>query len=250
MPRGVIVLLGGAGAVVTVAGMHALADILGPVLLALMLTVAVRPLMSWAERRGWPRWLAILITLLTINLIIIGLAGALAVSVAQLATILPTYLAQFAALIDEVTGLLGQVGIGTDQVRTALDQVDFSRVASLIGSLLVGLAGAFSNLLFIVALLLFLVLDAADFPARLRSVARLRPDIVGALMSFASGTRSYLIVSTIFGAIVAVIDTAALWLLAIPLPILWGLLAFITNYIPNIGFLIGLASCRSCSGRG
>jgi predicted PurR-regulated permease PerM len=144
MPRGVIVLLGGAGAVVLVAGMQALADILGPVLLALMLTVAVRPLMSWAERRGWPRWLAILITLLAINLIVIGLAGALAVSVAQLATLLPTYQAQFAALIDDVTGLLGQVGIGADQVRTALDQVDFSRVASLIGSLLVGLAGAFS----------------------------------------------------------------------------------------------------------
>jgi len=144
MPRGVIVLLGGAGAVGLVAGMQALADILGPVLLALMLTVAVRPLMSWAERHGWPRWLAILITLLAINLIIIGLAGALAVSVAQLATILPTYQAQFAALIDEVTSLLGQAGIGADQVQTALDQADFSRVASLIGSLLVGLAGAFS----------------------------------------------------------------------------------------------------------
>ena len=54
------------------------------------------------------------------------------------------------------------------------------------------------------------------------------------------GTRSYLIVSTVFGLIVAVIDTAALWVMGIPAPLLWGLLAFITNYIPNIGFIIGL----------
>jgi predicted PurR-regulated permease PerM len=47
-------------------------------------------------------------------------------------------------------------------------------------------------------------------------------------------------VSTVFGLIVAVIDTLLLWALGIPLPVLWGLLAFITNYIPNIGFLIGL----------
>jgi hypothetical protein len=31
-----------------------------------------------------------------------------------------------------------------------------------------------------------------------------------------------------------------LWLLGVPLPLLWGLLVFITNYIPNVGFIIGL----------
>lgn len=40
--------------------------------------------------------------------------------------------------------------------------------------------------------------------------------------------------------IVAVLDVGLLYLLAIPLPLLWGLLAFITNYIPNIGFVVGV----------
>jgi predicted PurR-regulated permease PerM len=40
--------------------------------------------------------------------------------------------------------------------------------------------------------------------------------------------------------IVAVLDTGALWLLGVPLPLLWGLLSFLTNFIPNIGFIIGL----------
>src|SRR4029079_11302384 len=57
---------------------------------------------------------------------------------------------------------------------------------------------------------------------------------------FASGTRRYLVVSTIFGLIVAVLDTIALALLDIPAPWVWGVLAFLTNYIPNIGFVIGL----------
>ena len=38
----------------------------------------------------------------------------------------------------------------------------------------------------------------------------------------------------------AVIDTGFLWLVGVPLPLLWGLLAFITNYIPNVGFIIGV----------
>jgi AI-2 transport protein TqsA len=48
------------------------------------------------------------------------------------------------------------------------------------------------------------------------------------------------VVATIFGAIVAVCDVIALWILDIRYAWLWGLLAFITNYIPNIGFIIGL----------
>ena len=54
------------------------------------------------------------------------------------------------------------------------------------------------------------------------------------------GTRKYFAVATIFGGIVAVLDTIAIWSVGIPAPVLWGLLAFVTNYIPNIGFIIGL----------
>jgi len=44
----------------------------------------------------------------------------------------------------------------------------------------------------------------------------------------------------VFGLIVALVDVAALYWLDVSLPWLWGLLSFITNYIPNIGFVLGL----------
>ena len=48
------------------------------------------------------------------------------------------------------------------------------------------------------------------------------------------------ILTMLFGLIVAVIDGVLLAVLDVPLPVLWALLAFITNYIPNIGFVLGL----------
>ena len=60
------------------------------------------------------------------------------------------------------------------------------------------------------------------------------------MIGFARGTTRYLIVSTVFGLIVAIFDVAVLYVLDIPLPWLWGLLALITNYIPNVGFFIGV----------
>jgi AI-2 transport protein TqsA len=64
--------------------------------------------------------------------------------------------------------------------------------------------------------------------------------LVEALTGFAAAARQYVVVSTVFGLIVALVDVAALYWLDVPLPWLWGLLAFITNYIPNIGFVLGL----------
>jgi AI-2 transport protein TqsA len=240
LPRGVVILLGAASAVVTIAGLVAFADVIGPVFLGLMLTVAVHPLHGWLRRHGCPGWLAVTLTVLGTFAIVLGLAASLALSIAQLATLLPAYQERFTALLDDAGRFLAERGVGSEQVRAVLARVDFGALAGVIRDLLVGLAGALSGMLFILSVLLFMGLDAAGFPERLRSVSRQRSEIVGAFASFARGTRSYLVVSTVFGAIVAVVDTGVLWAMGIPLALTWGLLAFITNFIPNIGFVIGL----------
>jgi predicted PurR-regulated permease PerM len=113
-------------------------------------------------------------------------------------------------------------------------------VLDVLQSVLQSLLDVFANVFFLLAVMLFMVMDAAHFHDRLAHVEREKPEIVAAFRGFASGTRTYLVVSTVFGAIVAVIDGIALAIIGVPLPVLWGLLAFITNYIPNIGFVIGL----------
>ena len=102
------------------------------------------------------------------------------------------------------------------------------------------MAAVFSNMLFLLFVVAFMAIDATGFSRRLARAKRQRAEVVGALDGFAHGTRSYLLVTTVFGGIVAAIDAGFLWLVGVPLPLLWGLLAFITNYIPNVGFIIGV----------
>jgi predicted PurR-regulated permease PerM len=180
------------------------------------------------------------ITLVVVIALILGLAAALALSVAQLATILPAYQDRFDQLVDDLRGGLASLGVGRDQIRAALDQISFGSIASLLGGVLAGLASTFSNLLFLLFVVAFMALDAVGFSGRLSRARRQRAEVVSALDAFVHGTRSYLLVSTVFGLIVAAIDGGFLWLVGVPLPLLWGLLAFITNYIPNVGFIVGL----------
>ncbi|MFI5720634.1 AI-2E family transporter [Nocardia sp. NPDC051750] len=240
IPRGLIVLLIAAATVVAITGAKAFAGVLGPVFLALMLAIAVQPIQQWMQRRGRPAWLGMLAALVTVYLILLGLVAAMAVSAAQLATSLPDYSDQFGDLLDQVQNLLARFGIDQERIDHALSGFDFGKLVELLEDLLRGLAGAFSNLLFVVTLLLFMVFDGMTIGRRIGVLRTMRPDIAEALGSFTAGTRKYLIVSTVFGLIVAVLDGVALWILAVPFPLLWALLSFITNYIPNIGFVIGL----------
>ncbi|WP_063753656.1 AI-2E family transporter [Kutzneria sp. 744] len=97
-----------------------------------------------------------------------------------------------------------------------------------------------TSVVFLLALLLFLSIEASGIDARLLEIAADRPQVSVALKGFAHRTRRYLVVTTIFGLIVAALDTIALAWMGIPLVVLWGLLSFVTNYIPNVGFVLGL----------
>ena len=88
--------------------------------------------------------------------------------------------------------------------------------------------------------LVFLAIESGGFGRRLALIAAERPHLPIAMGLFVRGTRSYLLVSTVFGAIVAIGDGIGLAVIGVPAAALWGVLSFITNYVPNIGFVLGL----------
>jgi AI-2 transport protein TqsA len=240
LPRGLILLVGAAAATIAVTGVRATADLVGPIFLALVLTVLVHPLRGKLARARVPSWAASLTCIAIVYAIFVGLALALALSAARFAQLLPAYQDQLGETVQDVTTWLGSLGVPVERMDSALESLDLSRLSGLVAGLVGGLWGILSNLVFIGTVVLFLTFDASTFARHLGRVAQHRPALATALTTWASGTRTYLLVSTVFGLIVAVLDTGALAILGVPVPLLWGLLSFITNYIPNIGFVIGL----------
>jgi predicted PurR-regulated permease PerM len=239
LPRGVLVLVGMAAAVVVVAGMRGMSGLLAPLLLSLVLTVLAHPLRRWLDR--WlPSWAASAVCIVAVYLLIVGLALAVVVSAARFASLLPSYAAEFHERVDDLTAWLGDLGVDSKEIENVASSFDLGQLGGFLEDLLSELLGLVTDLFFILSLVLFMTVDGSTFPRNLERAREVKPAVVEALEAFAHGTRRYLAVSTVFGLIVAVLDTIALALLGVPLAVTWGLLAFITNYIPNIGFVIGL----------
>lgn len=227
--------------VVGCAGLYFIGSLFAPAFFALTLVITVRPLVTWATRHHVPRPMAAVIAILIIFAFVIGLFAALAVAIVQLIDTLPSYSAQFSAIWDSMRSLLARVGVDES---TLIDQVsqsmDTNRIVSVAQSLLGQLTNVGSVLSVMGLTVVFLMFDTARIETRSRALSRLRPGIAAALNGFASSVRSYWLVSTIFGLIVAVLDVIALWFLDVPMAVTWGVVSFITNYIPNIGFILGV----------
>jgi AI-2 transport protein TqsA len=232
-------LLSSAALVIVLAGIKAAGDIVGPVVLALSLTIVFHPLRVVLERR-MPSWATSIVVLVLAYALLIGLILALVVSIGRMATLIPTYAPQLDDLAAGVGDRLQSAGVDDQQAGAVAGALDIGRLEGVITAFMTGILGVVSNLFFLITLLLFLAFDSARAHLLAEGARTHRPDLVDALITFAQGTRSYLGVSAIFGLIVAVIDTAVLWALGIPGAFVWGVLAFVTNFIPNIGFVIGV----------
>lgn len=227
---------------VLVAGLRAFADIVGPVFMAFVVVLAVSPIQGILTGRGAPAWLAAVATFLCSFGVVVAIVAALVWSATELTRLITgdTYADQLQNARDDIADLLEEVGVSGDDLQGVLDTVDLGTVAGELISALSGVFGLLSAFGLLVTTMLFAVMDSSKFERSLGRVARQRPTVTQALRNFAQSTRSYFVVSSVFGLIVAALDVAALWALGIPLALVWGVLSFITNYIPNIGFVIGL----------
>jgi len=240
LPRAVVLLGSAAAVVVVVAGMQFASWLLAPVFLAMVVVIAVSPIPHWLRRKGWPEWLATTVLVILVYATIAVLVLVMVISIASLASLLPTYADRANDIIENVADTLARFGVGPDEIRQAAGSLDWNKLAELAESVLGAVSSLATNLVFLLSLLLFLSFETRTVGVRRARIHADRPSMDDALEGFVHNTRRYLVVSTVFGFIVAVLDVIGLWILGIPLAGLWGLLAFLTNYIPSVGFIIGL----------
>ncbi|MBO3130277.1 AI-2E family transporter [Dermatophilus congolensis] len=238
-------ILGGLAAIwVVMLGINAQSSLVGPVFLTINLFVVVYPLQQRLNKRGFPPLIGALVSGLLVAAILIAFFGSLAWATARFIVEIPQYQGQFSLLYSQMIDWLRGMRISEQQVIEQLEdlqrQVSPSNAVAVLQSALSGLTGILSAFAVLLTVIFVGLIDSMSTDRRAAMLLRTKPSLTHALLDFAQGVRRYWIVSTTFGLIVSAMNVAVLLYLDVPLPWVWGLFTFLTNYIPNIGFVMGL----------
>ncbi|WP_163544073.1 AI-2E family transporter [Occultella kanbiaonis] len=228
------------GLTIAAVGLHFASSIIAPTFFALTLIVSARPLQMWLTRHRVHPMVAAILVLLFLYVILVALVIMLALSIARLVTELPAYSYRFQAIYTDLIEWLSQFGVDEQTLEGVLGDFDLNRIVGLLGTVLEGMSSAGGQAALLLVVMFFLAIDSTNVGRRFELSVAQRPNLTAALADFVTGVRKYWIVATVFGLIVAVLDVIALSIIGVPMVLVWGVLAFVTNYIPNVGFVLGL----------
>jgi len=229
-------LIGAAAFVVVVAGMQAAASLLVPFLLAAFVAIICLPPMHWLIGRKVPAGLAVLAIALGLVLVTVLIGTFVGTSIADFSRNLPTYQANLQHQTGALLDWLSRHGV-TLNLQLLRDNLNPATAMGLAGKMVAGLGNALANTFLIVLTVIFLLIEGVALPHKWRLMGRHAPSIDN-LGRFVESVNSYLAIKGWVSLATGVAVAVWLAVLGVNYPVLWGLVAFLFNFVPNIGSII------------
>ncbi len=226
-----------ASCIIVIIGVQAASSILAPFFLAAVFAMLCAPPLLWLQQKGVPKLFALLIIILALITVGMALVRIISTSVADMVEALPVYEArldeQEAALIEMVSDM------GVDVSGMVItDFFSAQLIAQTAGNILAGLGGALTSSFLILFTVLFMLLEASGFPTKLRAAIGASDVSMAQFDKLSRGLKNYLVIKTWMSLATGIGVAVWLTILNIDFAIFWGLVAFMFNYIPNIGSII------------
>ncbi|MFF1633829.1 AI-2E family transporter [Leifsonia sp. NPDC058248] len=240
LPRATTILVGLAAATVTAIGMSGIRGILAPTLLTLVLVICANPVRTGLLKRGVPGGLATGSVILVVFGLLAGFTYTVLIAFAQFVAMLPSYSSQFAQIGENIATWLKSIGVGQAQIKQLKDGIDPSKIATVVTDTLGNVAGITGALVIVLTMMILMAADAVYAKTVLGQLNAHKPDLVAALGHYAHDVRRYMVVTTVLGVAQGALNAIALYILQVPAALLWGLLAFLCSFIPNIGYFFAL----------
>lgn len=237
-PKAVKALLVMASLVVVLAGIKAATTIVVPFLLSVFIAMACNPVIVWSSKFKIPRWLSVISVILLIVIFGFMLAGLVGNSMTEFRQNMPIYKEQ---LNSETLWISNQLETLFDiQLNSSLflSYLDPGIAMNMATNLLSSLGGVLTNFLLILLTVVFMLFEAESVPKKVH-IALDDPSMrIQQIDKFLTSVKNYLVIKTLVS--IATGGIIGLWLFVLGVDhfMLWAVLAFLLNYIPNIGSII------------
>ncbi len=234
-------LLTAASLVVVIAGLRAAAPFMLPLLLALIIALLSFPIVAFLRRQGVRLTLAVITTVLLEVGVLSVLGFLFAPTVNAFINAAPGFIEQFTERVRESVTALQERGIDIGTLLL-LENVDPGRFVDVAGGVvrrtLTGVASAVSFSVLVLFLLVFFLIEGGRIPRKMTAAFGVDSRAINYLAGVAQEVQHYLVVKTLVSIATGLILGLFTWALGLPYAPVFGLVAFMLNYIPAIGSII------------
>lgn len=223
--------------VIILAGIKAASPIVVPFVLSCFIAVICNPAIGLMTRYKVPKWLAVILLMCFIVLMGLWLASVVGSSINEFSTQLPQYRVQ---LIEQFSWILNKLGsfnihISKEQVLAYFDP---GMALSMTTNMLSGVGNVMANLFLIILTIVFMLFEAQSLPKKLH-LALDDPDMrLKQIDRFLQSVNQYMVIKTLVSLATGTIVGIGLAIIGVDYALLWAVIAFLFNYIPNIGSII------------
>ena len=226
-----------AAILIIMAGVIYAKSVITPLLLALFISIICAQPISWLEKKGVPKWLALLIVILGMVFLFSGFSILIGETITSFSSNVSKYGSTLTAIFNSFIQFLRENGINIPKDHmSALIQP--GKILEFTASALNGLLSMIGTTFLIFLIVLFILMEFGSFPVKAKAILIGSGESIAYFSTIIQSIRQYLWIKTIVGLVVGILIYLALLIIGVDYPLLWALVAFLMNYIPNIGSII------------
>ena len=223
--------------VIVVAGMRAAESIMVTFLLSGFFAIICAPPFLIMQRKGLPAWLSLILVVLFISLFQLLLLSIITTSLNDFSKDLPVYQQKLRGLLGAIVTQLNAIGLDIPRGKL-MQHFDPSTLFKLAVDTLGGLGSVLSNSFLIILTVIFMLFEGASLPAKLTRAFGENSDHMRHIERFLENVKQYMTIKVLISLATGFLIYVWLWVIGIEYPLLWALIAFLFNFIPNIGSII------------
>lgn len=223
--------------VVIVAGMKAAHNILVPFLLAVFIAIITSPFLYWLNRKKINMGISLLIVIFCVLMAALLVGYLIGNSIKDFTASIPEYQKKLSDQIVLLSQLLSKMGISFSD-KELQEYINPGAAVGFASKILTSLLSLLKNAFFIIITVIFILFEAATFPAKMNKAFGGSKATADKLKDIMEKINHYMVIKTYISLGTGIL--VAIWLLIIKVdyPFLWGLLAFMFNFIPNVGSIL------------
>ncbi len=222
--------------VIVVMGIRQAESILSMLFLSAFFTILCTPPYVYLQRKGVPGWASLILVIIGVTLLQIAVVSVVVSSVADFKSQLPAYQERLQAVTRSLIDWLQAHGVPVS-VSVMTSSFNPGAVLKSVVNMLGGLGALLSNTFLIILTVIFMLVEASTFPDKLHRAFEGRVDF-GPMDTFIDRVKKYMSIKTLVSLATGVLILAWNAVLGVDYALLFGMLAFLLNFIPNIGSII------------